>query len=111
METLSSTTSGNSATAALNLQAAAATLQPMKRDIEWIEKLEDGVKRTARIAFHQGKIKWQFKRSDEELWDYNTPPSPDDWAALEAKIDRLYHRRRAGYKDLELVRTMRKKHG
>ena len=83
----------------------------MKRDIEWVEKLDDGVKRTVRITLQQGKIIWQFKRSNEAHWDYATPPSPDDWATLEAKIDQLYHRRRVGYKELELVRAMWKKHG
>ncbi len=84
----------------------------MKRDIEWVEKLEDGVKRTVRIVFPgRGKIKWQFKRSDEMQWDYDTPPSPEDWQALEEKMDALYHRRRAAFRDLELVRKMRKKHG
>lgn len=84
----------------------------MKRDIEWTEKPEDGVKRTVRVAFPGGgKIKWQFKRSDEERWDYDSAPSPEDWAVLEEKMDRLYHRRRASYKDFELVREMRKKHG
>jgi len=83
----------------------------MKRDIEWVEKLDDGVKRIVRIAMRQGKIVWQFKRSDTPGWDYRTPASPEDWAALEAKIDQLYYRRRAGYGELEFVREMRKKHG
>jgi hypothetical protein len=90
------------------LRAAAATLRPMKRDIEWVEKLEDGVTRTVRICFYQKKIKWQFKRSDQALWDHATPPSADDWAALEAKVERLYQRRRVSYEDLDLVRTTRK---
>ncbi len=82
----------------------------MKRDIEWVEKLEDGVKRKVRVKFHgHGKIKWQFKRSDEELWDYDSPPTTEDWANLEEKIDALYHRRRAPYKDLQLVQEFRKK--
>lgn len=81
----------------------------MKRDIEWIDKLEDGVKRTVRINFPgQGKIKWQFKRSDEEKWDYDTPATAEDWEALEKKMDALYHRRRAAFRDLELVKRMRK---
>ena len=83
----------------------------MKRDIEWVEKLDDGVKRTVRITMQQGKITWQFKRSDTPGWDYRTPATPEDWAALEAKIDQLYYRRRAPYKDLELVRTLRKNSG
>ena len=83
----------------------------MKRDIEWVEKLDDGTKRTVRIVFYKGEIKWQFKLSNAPQWDHRTPPSPADWAELEARVDRLYHRRRVAYKDLELVRAMREKHG
>ncbi|MCX7009337.1 MAG: hypothetical protein NTY53_19170 [Kiritimatiellaeota bacterium] len=83
----------------------------MKRELEWIEKLDGGIKRTVRIALQQGKISWQFKRSDQPRWDHVTPPSPNDWTTLETKIDQLYYRRRAGYKELEFVRAMRKKHG
>ncbi|MCC7300968.1 MAG: hypothetical protein IT583_07805 [Verrucomicrobia bacterium] len=84
----------------------------MKRDIEWIEKLDDGVKRTVRIAISMNKgIKWQFKRSDEERWDYDTPASPDDWQALDEKVAALYNRRRATHEELELVRAQRKQHG
>jgi hypothetical protein len=83
----------------------------MKRDIEWKERLEDGFKRIVRVKFPgQGKVKWQFKRSDEEQWDYDSPPSPEDWAALEEKMDHLYHRRRAAFRDLELVQKLRKEH-
>jgi hypothetical protein len=82
----------------------------VKRDIEWIEKLDDGIKRTVRVRFPgHGKIKWQFKRSDEELWDYDTRPAEADWASLEEKIDALYHRRRAPYRDLLLVQQLRRK--
>ncbi len=81
----------------------------MKADLEWVEKLENRVKRTVRITFEgHDKIKWQFKRSDEEFWDYDTPPSADDWEALEEKIDALYHRRRQPYKHVELVKKLRK---
>ena len=84
----------------------------MKRDIEWKERLDDGVKRIVRIKFPGGgKIRWQFKRSDEEQWDYDTPPSPKDWAELENKVNQLYNRRRAAFRDLELVQQMRKRHG
>lgn len=84
----------------------------MKRDIEWKEKLEDGVKRTVRITISMNAgINWRFKRSDEELWDYETPASPEDWQILEEKVDALYNRRRATHKEVELVRAERKKHG
>jgi hypothetical protein len=84
----------------------------VKADIEWVERLEDRVKRKVRITFiGHNKIKWQFKRSDEEFWDYDTPPSSDDWDTLEEKMDALYNRRRQPYKHVELVRALRKEAG
>lgn len=84
----------------------------MKRNIEWKEKTEDGVKRAIRVNFlGQGKIKWQFKLSNEERWDYGTPPSSNDWKTLEEKVDKLYQRNRCAFRDLELVKTLREKHG
>jgi len=84
----------------------------MKRDIEWKERLDDGVRRTVRVKFPgSGQIKWQFKRSDVELWDYDSPASPEDWKTLEEKVDKLYHRRRAALRDWEMVKKMRKEHG
>ncbi len=82
----------------------------MKADIEWVEKLDGGVKRKIRVTFiGKGKMKWQTKRSDEESWDYDTPPSSNDWKTLEDKVEALYNRRRTPYKNLELVRQLRKK--
>ena len=84
----------------------------MKRDIEWKERLDGGVKRIVRVKFPGGgQVKWQFKRSDEEQWDYDTPATPEQWAALEKKVDQLYHRRRAAFRDLEAVQKLRAEHG
>lgn len=84
----------------------------MKADIEWVEKLDDGIKRKVRITFlGKGKMKWQVKRSDEEFWDYDTPPSSEDWDHLEEKMASLYNRRRESYKNVELVRKLRKASG
>ena len=80
----------------------------MKRELEWIERLEDGVKRIVRIASSKGKIIWQFKRSDQPRWDHVTPPSLEDWTTLEAKLEQLYFRRRASHEELEFVRRQRK---
>jgi len=81
----------------------------LKADIEWTERLEDRVKRKIRITF-PGKtlMKFQTKRSDEEFWDYDTPPTPEDWDTIVEKIDILYHRRRIPYHRLELVKKLRK---
>jgi len=84
----------------------------VKADIEWVERLDDSVKRKIRITFlGKGKMKWQTKRSDEEFWDYDTPPTPDDWVALEEKVEALYNRRRIPFKNLELVRQLKKGSG
>ena len=84
----------------------------MKRDIEWVEKIEKGVKRKVRISFHgKGKMKWQFKRTDEDRWDYDSPPTADDWEILEEKVESGYTRRRYAYELLELVRKLRKEAG
>ena len=84
----------------------------MKADIEWVERLEDRVKRKVRITFlGKGNMKWQTKRSDEEFWDYDTPPSSDDWNHLEEKMESLYNRRRESFKNVELVRKLRKESG
>jgi len=80
----------------------------MRRDIEWKEKLPDGAQRMIRVRFPgRGRICWQFKRSDEPGWDYDTPPSVADWDTLEEKINILYHRRRCAFKEVENVRTAR----
>lgn len=77
--------------------------------MEWVEKLDDGVKRKIRLTF-TGKtlMKWQTKRSDEDSWDYDTPPTTEDWDAIEAKADILYHRRRLPYKRVVLLANLRK---
>lgn len=59
--------------------------------ISWTEKLPDGIKRETRVHVAQRKLKWQFKRSDQETWDYDSPPTPEDWDMLEDIL-----RRRAG---------------
>lgn len=76
----------------------------MQRQICWIDRLDDGVKREVRVAIQSGAVKWQFKRSDEELWDYDGPPTKDDWDALLEKVENRYHRRTASHDNLELVR-------
>lgn len=84
----------------------------MKADIEWVERLEDRIKRTIRITFlGKEKMKWQTKRSDEEFWDYDTPPSADDWNNIQDKVESLYNRRRQPFKHVELVKKLRKKAG
>ncbi len=76
----------------------------MKNPVCWTERLEDGVRREIRVSFSRNGLKWQFKRSDEEHWDYETQPSADDWAALEERILNRYQRRAIPYKDVERVR-------
>ncbi len=79
----------------------------MRRPIEWVEKLPNAVKRTVRVALSPRNIKWQFKFSDRENWDYDTLPSPADWDHLVGEVEQRYHRRRFSHQDLEYVKKCR----
>lgn len=84
----------------------------MKRNIEWKEKLDNGTKLTVRVKFPgNGQVKWQFKRSDEDRWDYESPATFENWKTLEEKVDKLYQRNRCALRDRELVKKLRAEHG
>ena len=52
----------------------------MKAHIEWVERVDTNIKRKTRITFLGNKqIKWQFKRSDQETWDYDSKPTIKEW--------------------------------
>jgi len=77
----------------------------MMRQVCWIEKLEEGVKRDVRVGVEGGKVKWQFKRSDQERFDYTTPPTREDWDHFLERMENRYQRRNVSYDDLQLVRS------
>lgn len=56
--------------------------------ISWTEKLSDGVKRETRVHVSQRRLKWQFKRTDQETWDYDSAPRVADWDMLEDILQR-----------------------
>jgi len=82
----------------------------MKRRIAWTTRLPDRVKRETRVHVTFGGLKWQFKRSDEERWDYSSAPTSDDWDMLEDILQRRAHRGHA-IALLPAVRTMRERAG
>jgi carbonic anhydrase len=83
-------------------------LTAMKRQIKWVDKSGD-VKRELRVTFLSGdQIKWQFKRADCASWDYDTPPSDEEWAELQQKVENRYQRGSAQVKDVELVKKLRR---
>ena len=82
----------------------------MKSAISWTLKEEDGVKREVRVTFSSNALKWQFKRADEERWDYDHNPETRDWDELEALLRRKAARGRSVNK-LEAVVKMRAKMG
>ena len=76
----------------------------MKAHLEWTDKPENGIKRKVRITFLKGQsVKWQFKRSDEDRWNYNIDPTIEDCEMLKKKTEALYKRRRLKYDYFELV--------
>ncbi len=76
----------------------------MRRPISWTARVEDRVKREVRVSFSGGKLKWQFKRSDQEQWDYDSEPSASDWKDLLAHAEARYRRNRIPHKVVELIR-------
>lgn len=82
----------------------------MRRQICWVKKLEGGIKREIRVTFPGGqKIKWQFKRSDEAQWDYDSVPTPEDWQSLLDRAQRRYQRKRIPFEEVELIQKYVKK--
>ncbi len=81
----------------------------MMRQVCWIEKLDDGIKRDVRWTVEQGRVKWQFKRSDEERFDYTTPPTREDWDNFMERMESRYQRRNISFDDLQLARKARAK--
>ncbi|MCK5805003.1 MAG: hypothetical protein KAI66_19365 [Lentisphaeria bacterium] len=64
----------------------------MKRQIRWTERLEDRRKLEVRVSFQGSKIKWQFKHPDMGVWDYDSPPTAEQWEMLSQKLRDLYQR-------------------
>ena len=78
----------------------------MKHRVKWTNRCEDGVKREVRVEITRGGLKWQFKRVDEDRWDYDTRPTEEEWDALEEILSRRA-RRGKGLTMLEAVRANR----
>ncbi len=85
----------------------------MRREITWVEKLPDRVKREVRVYFHGGKTFWKARLSTEEEWDHDLVPSDEDWEQLEDEVRRRFQRKKASQEDLDLVlnRVIGKKRG
>lgn len=82
----------------------------MKTKLSWTLREPDGVKREVRAQVTKNGIKWQYKRADEEAWDYDSRPTTEDWDALEEIMGRRAGRGRAlGMK--EAVQRLRKEAG
>jgi hypothetical protein len=62
----------------------------MRRQIRWKEKTDDG-KTEIRVTLSKHEIKWQFKPKGGE-WDYDTPPTHEQWDRLEQELNDRYQR-------------------
>ena len=82
----------------------------MKSKISWTIKLPDGIKRETRVRVSMRSLKWQFKRADQEKWDYDSVPTADDWDRLEAVLVQKVARGR-GIERLAAVRKLREAAG
>ncbi len=82
----------------------------MKHTTSWTDKLPDRIKRETRVHIAHHSLKWQFKRSDEERWDYDSTPTSEDWDKLEDILKRRAGRGKGG-NILLAVQKMRAKAG
>jgi hypothetical protein len=82
----------------------------MRNNISWTVKLPDGLKRETRVHVNLRALKWQFKRSDQGQWDYDSAPTAEDWDMLEDILSRRAGRGNAP-KALPAVRKLRAKAG
>lgn len=82
----------------------------MHNRISWTVKCEDGGKRETRVQVSHRSLKWQFKHSDDEAWDYDSDPTTEDWDMLEDVLRRRAARGR-GVAALETVLTLRARAG
>lgn len=80
----------------------------MKQKLSWTVRQEDRVKQETRVEISRGNIKWQFKRADEDRWDYDRVPSVSDWDKLEEEISRRVARGK-GLQLQEAVKAIRLK--
>jgi hypothetical protein len=78
----------------------------MQRQVVWVERQDNGAKREVRVTVLRAGVKWQFKRSTEEDWDYDSPASPADWDTLLGKMEDRYRRRTVPHAALETVRRL-----
>ncbi len=85
----------------------------MKREITWVEKLPDRVKREVRVHFYGRQTFWKERFSTSEFWNQEMVPSEEDWAELEAQVRRRMQRWKARQEELDLVlnRVVGKKRG
>ncbi len=80
----------------------------MRRQVRWTERETDGVAVDIRVSVQAGRVRWQFLRADQERWDYDRAPTPEQWDSLEQRLRNRYQRGQIGLtKELEWVRKAR----
>lgn len=82
----------------------------MHNRISWTVKCEDGGKRETRVQVSRRSLKWQFKHSADDAWDYDSEPTTEDWDMLVDVLRRRAARGRGGIA-LEAVLKLRTKAG
>ncbi len=80
----------------------------MRRPVQWVERLEEGVRLEVRVTFHGTRgLRWQSRRSDAGRWVYDFEPTAEQWDRLARKVEDRYRRRAAAWEDVLRVRAWR----
>jgi len=78
----------------------------MRRPIGWIDKNGPDGPREVRVSFRAEDIKWQFLTKGNVNWDYDTPPSEENWQELEEKLLQLIQRGHIFDRELAITRKL-----
>jgi hypothetical protein len=81
----------------------------MRRQICWVNRLEDGAKRSVRISFLNRQVCWNIKRSDLSEDDQTSIPTEDDWNELESRAEDWYRRHALPFEILGMIKAQRAK--
>ena len=83
----------------------------MRRQICWVDRLEDGVKREVNVSFINAEVVWKIKWSDPAPppEGHNYAPTSEDWEELQTRAENWYQRRALPFEVLKLIKTVRAK--
>ncbi|MDZ4817163.1 MAG: hypothetical protein SGI71_12980 [Verrucomicrobiota bacterium] len=76
----------------------------MRKEINWRTRREDGSSYEVRVHRWAGVFRFQFKEKGSALWNFDQPPTKEDWETLLDALERRLNRKQATYEEIEEVK-------